>query len=189
MKKVLALLGFCVASPSFAYQPYVELQAGASHFSINGSSLGSTNTTKNGFAGGIRAGVMKSLDNSKVSLGLETGVDYLGKAKVTINTVESKISQNNIDLLGVMSYQMTEQFSPFVKAGVTFAKTSSDPVLSSLSTDRKAAAKVAVGALYQVNENVALTATVNHVFGKELNSSFGTPVRTTSGLIGIRFTA
>lgn len=184
MKKVLTLLGCLFSLTSIASSPYIEAQLGGSHLAIDSNSFTGINVDKTGFAFGLRAGFLFPNEHSKLSYGLETGIEYGGNAKIG----PLELSQSNLDLLGIAQYSVADNMDIFAKAGLAITKANISNSIISSSADAIGAIKVGVGSAYKINDSMAVTINLNHVFGNELDFLGTIPVSQTSAMLGLRFT-
>ncbi|OGO91448.1 MAG: hypothetical protein A3F10_02185 [Coxiella sp. RIFCSPHIGHO2_12_FULL_42_15] len=150
------------------------------------SSLTSSFQKENGFAGRVNLGYLFSVSNN-VLLGLETGYIYLPETTNTLvtnaNPSQTLKQEYNpryvLDLLGVAKVYVTNQINLFGKAGLAYVSqeyttsvvtAGNGALVSSYSTKQKVLPEVAVGAGYNITDNLEANITYAHAFGSENNA-------------------
>lgn len=198
MKKVLVCLAICSA-PLFTHAAggYFEGQAGIGHYQIDSSSFYNDNTNDNAIALNFIAGYDKKLSNNKLSIGIETGIGYLGDASMDVLLIDGDVEalnmyQWNIDVLFTAGYSLSKSFSLFAKVGPSIvAQEYSLGEFSDIEEESKLRAKFAVGAEYAFNDKWSMTTTVYHTTGDttSLNKLLSGPhtSTTTRGMLGLRY--
>ncbi len=128
------------------------------------------------------------------SLGFEAGYINLGDSTFGAAAVapgEMKFKQQGGDLLATATYHFDNGMNLFGKAGGAWISQKATLAGVSIGSKDKILPELAAGMGYDVNKNIALTATVNHIFGDSINVNTAIPVNavasSTSVLAGIRF--
>ena len=169
LTKNIALTSVLVAALGstsvFAYgTPYIgaQLGYGTTHIKKDFNTSG-VSVDENGLAGRIYAGYPVISDMFAVELG------YAKYSDVTIKIDDgpnSKLKTSAIDLLGVVRVPVAnDSFSINAKAGAAYVMHSVKTSGFSSDTDRNFRPKVAVGADYNLNDNVAVGVAYDYTFG------------------------
>ena len=201
MKKVLipALLLSSVAVANAASfnggHVYVQGEAGYSELDTD-KNINTANHSIGGFGYGIRGGYEAAV-SGPWSIGLEAGYINLGDSTFGVNPTQRKIEQQGGDLLATATYHFDNGLNIFGKAGGAYISQKTTLAGVNLGSKDKFLPELAAGMGYDVNKNVTLTATVNHIFGDSVNATtiantaVITPVTSvassTSVLAGIKF--
>lgn len=143
---------------------YVEAQGGYTQLDTN-KNINATDNSIGHFSYGLRAGYNKNVTDT-VKLGLEAGATDLGESKFG----DDKLSQQSLDLLATAAMTVTDGVDVIVKAGAARVE---QKVEAANAESKKTETKpmVAFGVAYDLNEQVALTGTVEHVFADEVNTT------------------
>lgn len=169
---------------------YGELGAGYSHFGIDNLDQPAVSSSNDDAYFTARAGY-EFPANSTLRFGVEGGYLYLGKMK--LNSLEGtgidlRVKQQGADLLATVTKDINERFSLFGKAGVAYVKQSYEFEAAGqnfkdiVSDDHALRPEIAGGVKYNLTEQVALTANVNHIFDNS------TIVSSTTAGLGLRMT-
>lgn len=189
MKKLMlvtALVGATMLplTASAAVGAYVEAQGGYTKLDTN-KNINATDNNIGHFSYGARAGIAKNVSDD-LKLGAELGLTDLGESK--FDTVAT-ISQKSLDLLATASLTVNPQVDVFVKGGIANVRQEAELATSTVKTT-KIKPMAAFGVAYDLNEQVALTGTVQHIFGDELNSgnfTTDTIASSTAANVGVRY--
>jgi OmpA-like transmembrane domain len=146
--------------------------------------------------------------NAHFSYGLELGFLDLGHINYDIvpkfghhdhehsreDSVEIGYKQRGMDMMLVAQYRWDNGLALFGKAGVAAIRQSVDIHDAEVSVKpfdsaTKALPELAIGLGYQITPNIAITSTVSHIFGKQIDSSsvITDVAGSTSGMLGIKF--
>ena len=139
---------------------YVEAQGGYTRLDTN-KNINANDNSIGHFSYGLRAGYNKNVTDT-VKLGLEAGAADLGESKFG----DDKLSQQALDLLATAAMTVTDGVDVIVKAGAARVE---QKVADTKKTETKP--MVGFGVAYDLNEQVALTGTVEHVFADEVNTT------------------
>ena len=175
---------------------YGQVEGGYSH--LNTKDINSITANNGDFGFAARAGYLFPLA-STWKAGIEAGYFNLGKSTYKqggVNVVD--IKQQGFDILAVVQKQLNANFDVFGKAGAAYVdqKGKVPVAIANLkgwntSYDKtKFLPEIAGGVAYNINDNLAVTGTVNHIFGDkiEANSSTTSVASSTSALVGLRYT-
>lgn len=143
---------------------YVEAQGGYTQLDTN-KNINATDNNIGGFSYGLRAGYNKNVTDS-VKLGVEVAATDLGESKFGAN----KLSQQSVDLAATASVNVAENADVFVKAGAARVKQKVE-VATAETSKTETKPLLGFGVSYDLNEQVALTGTVQHVFADEVNTT------------------
>jgi opacity protein-like surface antigen len=152
---------------------YGELGLGYNSFHVSGEDKQFASTWSNDDASfTARAGYEFPLNNG-LHLGVEAGYLYLGKVKFN-NVLGTNYSfdakQQGADLLATVTKDLNPNFSVFAKGGVAYIKQSYEVVVANqtlkgaIEDDHGFLPEIAGGVKYNINERLAVTGTVNHIF-------------------------
>jgi hypothetical protein len=168
MKKLIlasAILGASLLPLTASAGAYVEGNIGYTQLDTN-KNINATDNSIGHLSGGARVGYDQIVaDNLK--LGAEVGLDDLGQS--TFGNLLT-VKQQSVDLLATATVALSEQVDVFAKGGITNIQ---QKVTTPAVTDNKVnkiEPKLVVGAAYNVNDNVAVTGNVAHVFADELQA-------------------
>ena len=143
---------------------YVEAQGGYTQLDTN-KNINANDNNIGHFSYGLRAGYSKNVTDT-VKLGLEVGANDLGESKFGAN----KLSQQSLDLLATAGASVADNVDVFVKAGAARVEQKAT-VAGAESKKTETKPMLGLGVAYDLNEQVALTGTVEHVFADEVNTT------------------
>ena len=140
---------------------------------------------------------MNFATDSSWGWGYEIGYFNLAKAEAKSELgsfyTNLKLKQKGIDFLATFNKQFNEKVGAFAKAGLAVVSQDLDKesnVEANWSTDGSGVLpEIAGGVLVNLTDNLALTGTVNHLFGKSVNIHSNTDdiASSTSGMLGLRY--
>lgn len=126
---------------------YAGARLGGAHYSdLSSNQLDSNQLEKDDWAGGVFLGY-----NIKPWLAIESGYTYLGKAE--FNNVGA-VEQQGIDLVGKFTWNTTDSFDVFAKAGGFYYFADGDDLLSDYD-DSGVVATAGLGLEYHVTKNMS----------------------------------
>lgn len=181
---------------------YILGEVGYSKYNNVDNFLGFTKFDTSDVAFSLKAGYMFPTMSSW-SWGIETG--YFNNGQIHGNTTvnpffaDLKITQQGVDILAVLNKQVNEKVDIFGKAGLSIVSQDRDYTTNIVGTnqsvtDSKVLPKIAGGLAVNVTQNVAITGTVSHTFGDNLDNSYYSArtsdmaASSTNVLAGVRYT-
>lgn len=152
-----------------------------------------------GFAFSARLGMNFATDNSW-AWGYELGYFNLAKAEAKGHygggaPGKIKFKQQGVDFLGTINKQLNDKIGLFAKAGIAVVKQDCNGDVSNFQIalfngdSSDVLPEIAGGVSVNLTDSLALTGTVNHLFGKSVNTNI-TPddiASSTSAMVGVRF--
>lgn len=136
----------------------------------------SSSQKTNGFSGRVNVGYLAGVSQN-MSLGGEAGYTYLPYTTNTVTMTSEDLTQTFsrkydpryvLDLLAVAKFYVTSELNVFGKAGIAYVnqkQTVSTEGFYSSSTDGKVLPELAVGAGYNIAQNLEANLTYAHAFG------------------------
>jgi len=175
---------------------YGQVEGGYSQ--LNAKDIGNATVDNGDFGFAARVGYLFPLA-STWSAGVEGGYFNLGKSTYKVDGANlMDLKQQGFDLLAVVKKQLNSNFDVFGKAGVAYvdqdakfpAYVANAGNLNSSYEKTKFLPEIAGGVAYNINQNLAVTGTVNHIFGDkiDINSTSNNVASSTSALVGLRYT-
>jgi opacity protein-like surface antigen len=174
---------------------YAEVDGGYAQLDTNTNLIPATKVDKGDFAFGLRGGYEAALSDGWL-WGLEAGYFNLGKTQyknvLGLLGANADIKQQGGDILAVLKKELGNGLNIFGKAGGAYVKQEGDVTVPGativVANSNKFLPEIAGGLGYQVTDSVAVTGTVNHIFGDKLNAntSTSTVASSTAAMVGLR---
>lgn len=176
---------------------YIQLEAGYVRQNFQNDFIPADDFSNDTIGAALRLGYLMPFANAW-SFGLELGSLYLGDTsydRIGSLPVNLSIKQKGLDLLAIAKKDLTDRVNVFGKAGIAYIQQEYDfsnnnnSVVVTYNSKSRVLPEIAAGLGYHLTDNLELTGTVNHIFGKNMNAdSYANDIASsTAALVGLRY--